>query len=210
MLGPQVRKVKLQGNSGLWSVVVNRAPLEELLSRFAANADLDISWTFRSTRAPEQTEDVVRKRPVTLCMTQAAPQQFITVAAGCAGLMATLNDEKTVDIFDPADYSNLSEHIDLLAREAILLWQRFLLASQDGQCAPSARFALALLHAWQRRAIAAISEYKLLANRYSQTPLAPQALTLLKQTENTPARLCRRPSGSKPPDRATFRQPGYK
>ncbi|UCG46210.1 MAG: tetratricopeptide repeat protein [Phycisphaerales bacterium] len=176
LLGPQVHKAEQQGYSGLWSVVANRAPLEELLSRFAANADLDISWTFRSARTPEQTDDAVRKRPVTLCMTEAAPQQFITVATGSAGLMATFGNEKSVDIFDPTGYSNLSEHIDFLAREAVSLWQRFLMASQDDERASSARFALALLHARQGRAIAAVAEYKLLANRYSQTPLACHAL----------------------------------
>ncbi len=176
LLGPRVHKSEQQGYSGPWSVVANRAPLEELLSRFAANADLDISWTFRSVQSPERTDNTVRKRPVTLCMMQAAPHQFITVAVGCAGLMATFSNDKAVDIFDPTGYSNLSEHIDSLAREAVSLWQRFLMASQDDQRAPSARFALALLHARQGRAIAAVAEYKLLANRYSQTPLACHAL----------------------------------
>jgi len=176
LLGPQIQELKRQGTLPRWSVVCYRASIGELLARFATNAGLDIHWAWRSKPDLWETEDAVRKRPVSLYLPAATAQQVVTVAAGCAGLLAQLDDKGTVNICNPADYSSLSEHISRLSREAVSLWQRFLLTFHSDERVPNAHFALGLLKAQKGQVIDAIAEYKLVANRFSQTSLAPFAL----------------------------------
>ena len=185
LLSPQIQKLKHEGSSPRYSVVCHGASIEELLARFAANADLDISWAFGREPALEETKDTIgsreagslHKRPVSLYLPAATPEQFVTIAAGHVGLLVRLDEKGVVNIFNPADYSSLSEHVSLLTQDTISLWQRFLLAArpdESGSC--RAHFALALLQAQKGQVTDAIAEYKLVANRFSRTSLAPFAL----------------------------------
>jgi len=171
LLGPQIRQFSDHDGSTRWSVVCNGVSIEELLSRFSANADLNISWP-----AGGAEDDTIRKRPVSLYLPAATPRQFVTVATGCAGLLARLDEKGTADIFDPAGYSSLSEHISLLSSEAISLWRRILLAFHGDERIPNAHFALGLLYAQKGQFSESIAEYKLVANRFSRTSLASFAL----------------------------------
>lgn len=176
LLGPQIQKLKNQDRLSRWSVTCHRAPIEELLARFAANADLDVSWPGDRELALEAPMDAARKRSVTLYLRDATAQQLVTVTAGCAGLFAHLDENKTVNIFNPADYASLSEYISMLSRQAISFWQRFLLTFHDDRNTPHAHFALGLLQAQNNQPTDAIAEYKLVANRFPQAPFAPFAL----------------------------------
>jgi tetratricopeptide (TPR) repeat protein len=172
------------------------------LARFAANADLDIHWACNSNLAYEAEKDMLRKRPVTLYMSSATTQQFLTVAAGCVGILARLDAPRSpysrgqvypresgggdklapaerggaVTIFNPFEYTSLSEHRAQLSEEAVSLWQIFLLTSGDKERIGNAHFALGLLKARQGCLTDAIAEYKLVANRYPAAPVAPYAL----------------------------------
>jgi len=184
LLSPQIQKLKHEGSSPRYSVVCHGASIEELLARFAANADLDISWAFGREPALEETKDTIgsreagslHKRPVSLYLPAATPEQFVTIAAGHVGLLVRLDEKRVVNIFNPADYSSLSEHVSLLTQDTISLWQRFLLAARPDERIPNAHFALALLQAQKGQVTDAIAEYKLVANRFSRTSLAPFAL----------------------------------
>ena len=50
------------------------------------------------------------------------------------------------------------------------------MTAEDDKRVPNGHFALGLLHAERNQPNDAIAEYKLVANRFSKTPLAPQAL----------------------------------
>ncbi len=176
LLSPQIQKLEHEGSSPRYSVVCHGASIEELLARFAANADLDISWAFGREPALEGTKDTIHKRPVSLYLPAATPEQFVTIAAGHVGLLVRLDEKGVVNIFNPADYSSLSEHVSLLTQDTISLWQRFLLAARPDERIPNAHFALALLQAQKGQVTDAIAEYKLVANRFSRTSLAPFAL----------------------------------
>jgi len=198
LLGPQIQNLEQQGTSSRWSVVCHGAPIDELLARFAANAGLNIAWDFSKAPDLEIEKDTVRKRPASLYLPEATTQQFITVAAGHVGLLArpvrsksdsesarasvgTSNgarpDQKgTINIFNPAEYSSLSEHISLLGEEAVSLWHRFLSVFHGDQRVPNAHFALGLLQAQRDHVTEAVAEYKLVANRYAKSSLAPFAL----------------------------------
>lgn len=173
LLAPQVQKLQHQGSSpARYVVICRRAPLEELLARFAANAGLDVHWALDSNQIG------IRKRAVSLYLPAATTQQIVTIAAGCAGLLAHLDEKGVINIFNPQEYSSLSEHISLLSTEAISLWQRFLLAFHDDSRISNAHFALGLLQSQEGRVAESIAEYRLVANRFSETSLAPFALLL--------------------------------
>ncbi|MFA5239046.1 MAG: tetratricopeptide repeat protein [Phycisphaerae bacterium] len=170
VLGPQILKLDNQSEPARYDVACNGASVEELLTRFAANANLDIHW------ALEPTEIGIRKQAVGLHLSAATTQQFITVAAGCAGLLARLNGEGTIDTFNPAECSYVSEQMSLLGAEAVSLWQNFLLRFPSDTHLANAHFALGLLQAQQGQSTEPIAEYKLVANQFSNSPLAPLAL----------------------------------
>ena len=176
LLSPQIQKLEHQGVPPRWSVVAYGASVEELLARFAANVGLDISWVYHKTPAAEPARNAIRKRPVSLYLPTATARQAIEVAAGHVGLSALFDEKGLVKISNPADYSSLSEHVQLLMQDTISLWRKFLLTSHSDKRIPNAHFALGLLHTQKDKFADAIAEYKLVANQFSQTSLAPYAL----------------------------------
>ena len=177
LLGPQIQKVEHLEGTARWFITCNNASTEELLARFAANADFDVHWQLGSE--PDSSPGIKnssRQKPLILCMPAATTQQFVSTAVGCVGLLALLDNKGTINIFNPAEYLTLSEHISLLSEEAISLWQKLLLKYHNDQHTPNSHFALALLYSQKGMITEAIAEYKLVANRFSKTSLAPFAL----------------------------------
>jgi len=170
VLGPQIQQSNRPGGLRRYDVTCNGAPVEELLIRFTANADVDLCWNLAAD------EVGIRKRLVYLYLPSATTRQFATEAAGCAGLLARMDEKGVLNIFDPARYSYISEHISFLSEEAVSLWQQFLLRFPADTRLANVHFALALLHARQGRPTESIAEYKLLANHFSRSSLAPFAL----------------------------------
>lgn len=175
LLVPQIQRFDHSGGQPKYTVTCHSAPAEELLTRFAANAGVDIHW------ALEPNEIGIRKRAVSLYLLQATAQQFITVASGYAGMLARMNEQGAVDIFDPDEYSYISKQISLLTAEAVSLWQKFLLRFHRDRRIANAHFALGLLQTQQGWFAEPITEYKLIANRFPDSPLAPFALLNLSK-----------------------------
>jgi len=186
LLTPQIRKITHEDGTILWSAVCNGAPIEELLARFAANAGLDVSWIFSSTQSPLQTREIAHTRPVVLYMPVASQQQLIAAAAGQVGLLAHIRDDNTIGVYQPDKFSSLDRHISLLCDETISLWQRFLLTFQSDKRIANAHFALGLLYAREGNTPEAIAEYKLVANRFSFSSLAPYALLHSSKLKTSP------------------------
>lgn len=176
LLSPQIRKLEHQGVLPRWSVIAYGASVEELLSRFVANAGLDISWIQNKIPANEPAGNAVRKRPVSLYLPSATARQAIEVATGHVGLLSRIDEKKILTIHNPADYSSLSEHVHLLTQEAVSLWRNILITFHEDKRVPNAHFALGLLQTLEGQPASAIAEYKLVANQFSQTSLAPYAL----------------------------------
>ncbi len=186
LLRPQICKIRRDDGSTCWSVAANGAPVEELLARFAANADLDISWTIGSAQDPRGSADPAHNRPVILYMPAATAQQVVAAAAGQVGLLARIDQNDVVTIIQPIESSSLSQSISLLCSETISLWQRFLLSFDDDRRAANAHFALGLLHSRQGGIPEAIAEYKLTANRFPSSSLAPYALLNSSKLKSSP------------------------
>ncbi|MHC4112763.1 MAG: tetratricopeptide repeat protein, partial [Planctomycetota bacterium] len=176
LLGPQIQNLEQKGTSSRWSVACHGAPIDELLARFATKAGLNITWDFCKAPDQEAEKNTIHKKTAILYLPETTTQQFITVAAGHVGLLARPDQKETINIFNPADYSSLSEHISLLSEETVSLWHRFLSVFHGDQRVPNAHFALGLLQAQRDHVTEAVAEYKLVANRYGKSSLAPFAL----------------------------------
>jgi len=176
LLTPRIRKLEHQGVLPLWSVIAYGASIEELLARFVSNAGLDISWIHDKNADIKPVGNAVRKRPVSLYLTSATARQTIEIAAGHVGLLSHLDEKGLLTVSDPFEYSSLSEHIHLLIQETNALWRDFLITYPDDQRMPNAHFAMGLLHALDEQPGSAVAQYKLVANQFSQSSLAPYAL----------------------------------
>jgi tetratricopeptide (TPR) repeat protein len=172
LLGPQIHSLVNSETSvsSCWSVICHGTPIDEVLTRFAANAGLDIRWT-SGLKSIE-----IRNRPVSLYMPTTTTEQFVKVAGGCAGLLTQVDANGVVNVFNPSEYVSLSQHISLLAGEAISLWRGFLLTFYEDKCIPNAHFALGLLQGQRNQPTDAIAQYKLVTNRFPRTSLAAFAL----------------------------------
>ena len=183
LLGPQIQSLEDDGTS--WSVVCYGAPVEELFERFAANSGLNIIWhlshakgqTFEEEMVIDVEKEAVRGKPACMFLPEITTPEFIKIAAGHVGLLARTDNEGVIDIFNPADYRSLSEHKDMLIQQAVSLWQRFLSVFHSDKRLPNAHFAVGLLKAQTDYVAEAMAEYKLVANRYTQSSLAPFALS---------------------------------
>jgi len=169
-LGPQIRQFDRKDGIIRYAVTCNGTSIEELLTRFSTNANIDLNWDSR------EDEIGTRKQLTYLHLPAATTWQFITAAAGCSSLMATRDEKGTINISNPALYSNASDHKSMLSEEAVSLWQKFLLRFPEDSRLPNIHFALGLLYELKNIPTKSIAEYKLTANRFSRSSLAPYAL----------------------------------
>jgi tetratricopeptide (TPR) repeat protein len=162
-----------------WSVICNGASIEELLSRFASNSDLDIVWQTNENQISGQEKPVWCSRPVTLYLPAVSTRQFVNIVTGSVGLIGYIqNNEqrRQIVVINPAQYTSLKDHVSLISDHALSLWQEYLRTFYDDQRLPNARFSIGLLQAQKHNTPKAIAEYKFVANRFSDSALAPFAL----------------------------------
>jgi len=170
ILRARIRQVG-QGQARRWSVCCREGPVEELLVRFAANAGLDIQWHL----AEDAGRQVVRDRAVSVYMPSVTARQFVRTGAGCAGLVAKV-DDAGVEVYDPSEYSSLSAHIERLCGEAVSLWREFLWGFEGDERIACAHFALGVLESQTGRISEALAEFKLVSQRFPRSSSAPFAL----------------------------------
>ncbi len=179
LLGPIIRMHENPNGPHRWTVISYGAPLEELIAKFAAVANLDVYWAIQGTSELVSAEGAARQKAVTLYLPAVTPQQVVLVAAGCAGLLASVEDNPDrlkVTIYDPVEYSSLDEYLSLISQQAISLWQQFVLMFYNDGRLGNAHFVMGLLQSQLGQTTEAMAEYKLVANHFSQMSLAPYAL----------------------------------
>jgi tetratricopeptide (TPR) repeat protein len=169
LLGPIIEANSKDSNHS-WLVNCNGAPIDEMMGRFSANAGYDVHWSVDAGKTG------IRDRSVSLYLTVVTDRQCITVATGCAGLLATLDEGNIITIYNPVEYSYVSEQISLLCAEAVSCWQQFLFVYYEDPYLANVHFALGLLKAAQGRLAESLPEYKMVANRFMNSALAPDAL----------------------------------
>ena len=179
LLNPKIVRFEGQSLVPRWSVTCYGAPVEELLAKYAASAEIDIRWSFEEKAGSNLRSDMIRLSPATLYLPAANSQEILLIAAGSTGLLARLDEtfgKQYVTIYNPSDYTSVREHIDFLGHHAISLWRKFVLRFNSDNRLGNAHFAMGLLQSKTGMAAESIAEYKLVANRFSQTSLAPYAL----------------------------------
>lgn len=179
LLDPKIVRLDDRNILSHWFVTSNGAPVEELISKFAAVADIDVQWSLELGPELASEPELLRLGPATVHLPNFTPEQIVLISAGCTGLLSYLEEDSgryKVTVYNPADYSSLSEHVSFLGRHAISLWRKYILMFNSEKRLGNAHFAMGLLQSRTEMAAEAISEYKLVANRFSQMSLAPYAL----------------------------------
>jgi tetratricopeptide (TPR) repeat protein len=189
LLAPQIKNIESGADSASmsrWSVICNGPGIEELMARFASNAGIDVKWQQNTENAPATEQHLAGwNRSVCLYLPAATTQQVASVAAGVVGLLAQINDTNGIIISDPTEYYSLSEHTRQLNEYSIWLWRKLLLMYSDDPRIPNAHFVLGVLQEQKNQTSEAISEYKLVTNRYPKTGLAPASLLLSSRLKTT-------------------------
>jgi len=146
------RKVGVQ-----WSVLCRDVPLEQLFWGFASEADLGVSWGSGPSNH--------RTQPITVFLPFVDRLYLAEVISANAGLIWQYDGQKGV-IYDPASYRDFGDLQQVLVKEAISMWQRFLLRYRNDQRIPNAQFCLGRLYAIADEAPMALGSYKLLTARF--------------------------------------------
>jgi len=169
MLGPMVWKIEGGSQGQQWMVVCVQSPLEEVLTKFASEADLEVRWN--------SIDPQIRQRPVTLLLSGVSQQRLAEVACGQAGLLARLTGDEVI-VHNPAASTTLSGQRELLTAEAVSAWRRFFLRASDDPRMPLGYYALAALEATAGDAVAALQDTAVTAERFPNHEVAAKSLLL--------------------------------
>jgi len=178
LLGPRIQLAEGMNAGMLWQAVCNGASVDEFLIRFAANAQMDLDWSFDVEAGREMVSPEVRQRPLHLMVTAASSHVTVELAAGCARLFAEVDRQGSIHVVnpDPTVCPSLVTCSQQWVRQAVDTWQRLIWMTEEDQYLPNAHFALGLLREATHRPSEAIAEYRLLADRFRRSKLAPYAL----------------------------------
>jgi len=171
VLTPKIEQIEQSDGSNRWQVICTNNSAEELLCRFAKNCGADILWASQQT--PQAS---AAKRAVSVYFSAATEEELFDAAAGSAGLLACQSEQGNVRIYNPENYESLSDYISLMSSEAIGRWRSFLLTFHEDDRVANAHFIIGLLKAANGDVSDVLAEYKLVANRFPDTALAPYAL----------------------------------
>jgi tetratricopeptide (TPR) repeat protein len=170
LLGPKIQEDR-NDETSYWTVNCNKASIGELVSRFSANSGYDVRWGMDSDKMG------IRDRSVSLYMTAVHDRQFMTVATGCVGLLASFDEARGVTIYNPMEYASVSDQIRILTAEAVSCWQRYLPAFREEHFHANAYYLIGMLKAQQGLMSESLAAYKMVPGSYSHSPLGPGALT---------------------------------
>ena len=157
-----------QRRSGVqWNVICRDAPLEEILWKYSSVARVNLEWS--------NVDNLMRSRAISLYLPYSSGTYVTEVAAGSAGLLYRFDGEKA-RLYDPGQYTDFNSHKSILVREAISVWQRFLLKFRGDDRTPNAHYLLGVLYALENQQATALGEYKILTSQHSANTLTPFAL----------------------------------
>ena len=169
LLGPKIQEDKKEGVS-CWTVNCNGASIGELVSRFSANSGNDVRW------GVDLNKTGPRDRSINLYLKDVSDRQFMTIATGCVGLLASFDENHAVTISNPMDYVSVSEQVSVLSTEAVSCWQKYLLTFSEDRYHANVYFAMGLLKAQQGLIGDSLAAYKIVPGSYSSSILGPSAL----------------------------------
>ncbi len=160
-----------------WSVSCHRMAVDELLARFGTAASLEVIWH------DEANSTLLRKQAITLYVRDVSDQTAVSLAAGSAGLLALVGDDRMIHVRHPVTAALVSDQVTMLAQEGTAMWQRYLFSNTESPYFATAHFISGLLYKQLSLRTEALSEFKLVASRYSRSNLAPYALLYSSQVK---------------------------
>ncbi|MCK4276088.1 MAG: tetratricopeptide repeat protein, partial [Phycisphaerae bacterium] len=165
-LEPQVRKKWAATAGQVFSATSQGAPLENLLGRVCAVGGFDIQWV--------SVDLHVRRRPVVLSLAEVSSHRLCEVACGAAGLIARFDGNRVL-VHDPITAKSLLVQRQVVNREGISTWRRFLLRRRDDERVPLGHLAVASLYECSSDTAGALREYELVGQRFRDNPVSAVA-----------------------------------
>ena len=160
-----------------WSVACHRMAVDELIARIGAINSMEVIWH------EEASFPALRQQAVSLHVENVSDQTVISLAAGSAGLLAQVDSNGVIHVRNPVTAALVSEQIAMLAQEGITMWQRYLFLNTESPYFATAHFTSGRLYRQLSLKVEALSEFKLVASRYSRSNLAPYALLYSSQVK---------------------------
>ncbi len=170
-LGPKIEKLNTIGDIDYYKTVSNQASIEEILARLSAKTNKELIWQFGKNDERPQS-----KRTVSVFMPKADEKDIADVSAGAAGLMAILENDQRIKVYNPLNYESLTEHLKILTKKAISSLHRFMVSYPESEKIAKINFALGLLYDQNGKDMEAVARYHMIAKKYHRNDLAPYAL----------------------------------
>jgi tetratricopeptide (TPR) repeat protein len=150
-----------------YSVVANKSSVEEVIAKFASTSKYEIKWSNDSLS--------YKQFPVTMLLSKTSEQAIPEFALGSLGLIARF-DTSVINVYNSKMETSLNKQKELLTKEAIAVWMRFLLRYRGDHRIANARFSLAMMYELSEMPGVALGEYKVILSRHTNDSLAPFAL----------------------------------
>jgi len=155
-----------------WSARWSGPSVEQFLHQLTNTGGMDVRW---GTADP-----AMRRRGVTVVLgADANEQRLAEVACGAAGLMARFTGREIV-VMNPRSTESTKMEKELLGREAISMWRRFLLqhaaGERDDKRIAVGQYALARVYEGMGDLADALREYGLITRQHDTSRIAPRAL----------------------------------
>lgn len=166
-LTPRVEYFPERTTGSQWTGICLDAPVEQLFWRIASEADMAVSWDDQARHR--------RRIPTTVFMPFVDRQYLMETIAGSAGLIWNYDGHIGV-IQDPANYQDIQFSHQALCREAISIWQQFLIRYRNDERIANAHFCLGRLYEVYNDPSTALGHYKLTYGQFNRNDLAPYAL----------------------------------
>ncbi|MCP4456258.1 MAG: hypothetical protein GY809_32775, partial [Planctomycetes bacterium] len=136
-----------------WSVACHRMAVDELLARFGAAASMEVIWH------DEANSSSLRKQAISLYVKDVSDQTALSLAAGAAGLLVQVGDDRVMHVRNPVTASLVSDQVSMLALEGTAMWQRYLFSHTESPHFAIAHFFSGLLYKQLSLRTEALSEF---------------------------------------------------
>ena len=155
-----------------WVARWSGPPLEQLLRQIGAEGKLDIRWG--------SGDASMKQRGVTVVFPDGLSEQRLAeLACGTAGLMARFTGSEII-VVNPHHTESTKVEKDILGREAISMWRRFIMqrsaTDRAGNRIAVGRYALARTYESGGDVADALRGYRLVTVRHEISEVAPHAL----------------------------------
>lgn len=155
-----------------WTAYAMDGPLDQFLWQYASEAKIPLSLSNLSS--------AVRGRKTMVYLPLVDRNYLAEVAVGAAGLIWQF-DGQAGQVYDLSSFQDSETQKSVLLREAIALWQRFLLRYRNDARSANAHYCLGQTYRMAEQSAAALSEYKIVTVHYPTHSLAPYAMLCSSQ-----------------------------